>query len=160
MKTIRMIDVGCMEIGVNEDDFAYLYNEFSDILTRISDTYKTEFYKKHERTSIEISNSLDENKKVDEYLDSGVMNELEHILFCTVKEYDAFVQYAYEYLQDIQSLRIRDAEAEMIGGRASPGYFNRKRKRAIDMKLALKTYTTYIHAYRDTVCKIRFKFKR
>lgn len=160
MKTIRMIDIGCMEIGISNEDFITLYDIFSDRLMKISERYKNEFYKEHEKSKAEIFSSLDESKRVDTYLESGVQNELEHILFYTVKEYDAFVQYAYEYLQDIQSLRIRDAEAEMIGGRSSPGYYNRKRKRAIEMKLALKTYTTYLHAYRDTVCSIRYKFKR
>jgi hypothetical protein len=159
MKIVKMIDIGSINVGTSNDDFIILYDDFANKLDCTSIKFKHFFNIRHEQTMEEYKNSLDENKKVDPYLESGVQNELEHILYSELKGFNCFVQYAYEYLQDEQSLELREKECAMIGGRDNPNYHSSKRKRAVDMKLVLRTCTTYFHAYKDTVYKIRYKFK-
>jgi len=152
-----MVNIGGMEVGTNDNEFNEIYNEFSELIYCLGLDNKRLYKVPHVLTITEYNEALDGSKKFDNYLEPGVQDQLEFFLYQSVKQFDIYVQYAYEFLQDTQSIDIREIEDSWIGGRDSEAYFNKRRKRGLDMKLVLRTHSTYVHAYRDTVCKLRFK---
>lgn len=157
MKYVRMVNIGGMEVGTNDKEFEGIYEDFSGYLYCLGIDNKRLYKVPHVLTLSEYNAALDGSKKFDNYLEIGAQDQLEFFLYESVKKFDIYVQYAYEFLQDTQSIDIREIEDSWLGGRDTEAYFNKRRKRGIDMKLVLRTHSTYVHAYRDTICKLRFK---
>ena len=157
MKYVRMVNIGGMEVGTNDKEFEMIYKDFSSYLYCLGFDNKRLYNVPHVLTLSEYNAALDGNKKFDNYLETGAQDQLEFHLYSFVKQFDIYVQYAYEFLQDTQSIDVREIEDSWLGGRDTEAYFNKKRRRGVDMKLVLKTHSTYVHAYRDTICKLRFK---